>query len=224
MKCSFSSDRYEYIIVGMSPPSQPTHSNHLPDWQVAKTLIWMPGDTVLICTSMGGKPSTVSPANDQIYNDMMAIQSLLCLLRNQDERKTKQKRRNANMERPVLSPRPMWHEPQPKKKLACGLPCDSCFHPYFLFFFFKSLSLSSLARACLFWLSLLKVETWSYRKASCVYIQPLLLVEYLSFFLSHGRFSQFCTFYTCFDTVFVIIFIGDELASHCNLSIPCSYW
>lgn len=224
MKCSFSSDQYEYIIVGMSPPSQPTHSNHLPDWQVAKTLIWMPGDTVLICTSMGGKPSTVSPANDQIYNDMMAIQSLLCLLRNQDERKTKQKKKKCQHGKAsaVAASHVTWATTQ--KKVGLWLALWLLFSPLFSFFFFKSLSLSSLARACLFWLSLLRVETWSYRKASCVYIQPLLLVEYLRFFLSHGRFSQFCTFYTCFDTVFVIIFIGDELASHCNLSIPCSYW
>lgn len=116
----------------------------------------------------------------------------------------------------------MSHNPKKSWLVACLVTL--VFTLIFFFFFFKSLSLSSLARACLFWLSLLKVETWSYRKASCVYIQPLLLVEYLRFFLSHGRFSQFCTFYTCFDTVFVIIFIGDELASHCNLSIPCSYW
>lgn len=78
-----------------------------------------------------------------------------------------------------------------QKKLACGLPCDSCFHPYFPYFFFlKSLSQSSLVRPYLFWLSLLKVETWSCRKASCVYIQPLLLVKYLRSFCLLGDFHS----------------------------------
>lgn len=135
MKCSFSSDHYEDFIVGMPPPLQPTHSNHLPDWQVAKTLIWMPGDTVLICTSMGGKPSSVSPANDQIYNDMMAIQSLLCLLRNQDERKTKQKKKKCRHGKAsaVAVSHVTWTTTQ--KNVGLWLALWLLFSPLFSFFF-----------------------------------------------------------------------------------------
>lgn len=62
-----------------------------------------------------GNPSRDRPANDQIYNDRKAIQSLLCLLSNQVKKKT-----NDKMERPVLSLIPCDESHTKQKKLmAC---------------------------------------------------------------------------------------------------------
>lgn len=101
---SYSLNHYKYKVGGTLPPSQPIHSNHLHDREVAQTLIWLPGNTFLICTFMGKNPLAPAQLPTKFPTTQKQYRACFVCWRAKMKKQSKKKKSwNANMRRHYVS-------------------------------------------------------------------------------------------------------------------------